>query len=77
MSTESFDLRSPVQYLKGVGTQRAEILKRIGIHRVSDMLFYFPRDYHDMTELREIHELKEGNKLQTIVGIISGTTVYQ
>jgi len=70
MSADSFDLRSPVQYLKGVGTQRAEILQRIGIHRVSDLLFYFPRDYQDMTERREIGQLEEGNKLQTIVGTI-------
>ena len=75
MSAESFDLRSPVLYLKGVGPQRAETLHRIGIKRVSDLLFYFPRDYQDMTERREIHELEEaskqsGGKLQTIVGTI-------
>jgi len=54
MSAESFDLRSPIQFLKGVGTQRAEILNRIGLRKVSDLLFYFPRDYQDMTERREI-----------------------
>ena len=50
MSADPLDLRSPVQFLKGVGTQRAEILNRIGLRRVSDLLFYFPRDYQDMTE---------------------------
>jgi ATP-dependent DNA helicase RecG len=70
MSAESLDLRSPLQYLKGVGPQRAEILNRIGIHKASDLLFYFPRDYQDMTERREIHQLEEGNKVQTIVGTI-------
>ncbi|MDR1964955.1 MAG: ATP-dependent DNA helicase RecG [Planctomycetaceae bacterium] len=70
MSIETPDLRSPVQFLKGVGAQRAEILKRIGIWRASDLLFYFPRDYQDMTERREIEQLEEGNKLQTIVGTI-------
>ena len=75
MSAEPLDLRSPLIYLKGVGPQRAEILHRIGIHRVSDLLFYFPRDYQDMTERREFHELEEaskqlGGKLQTIVGTI-------
>ena len=77
MSIESLDLRSPVQYLKGVGTQRAEILNRIGIRRASDLLFYFPRDYQDMTERREIDQLEEGNhltgtpcKVQTVIGVI-------
>ncbi|MDR2115909.1 MAG: ATP-dependent DNA helicase RecG [Planctomycetaceae bacterium] len=70
MSVETLDLRSPVQYLKGVGTQRAEILKRLGIYRVSDLLFYFPRDYQDMTERREIDQLREDRTLQTIIGTI-------
>jgi len=70
MSHDPLDLRSPVQYLKGVGTQRAEILNRIGLRRVSDLLFYFPRDYQDMTERREIGQLEESNQLQTIVGTI-------
>ncbi|MDR0609726.1 MAG: ATP-dependent DNA helicase RecG [Planctomycetaceae bacterium] len=70
MSHEVPDLRSPVQYLKGVGTQRAEILKRIGINRAADLLFYFPRDYQDMTERREIDQLKEDRSVQTIIGTI-------
>ncbi|MDR1140984.1 MAG: ATP-dependent DNA helicase RecG [Planctomycetaceae bacterium] len=70
MSEEIPDLRSQVQYLKGVGTQRAEILKRIGIIRAADLLFYFPRDYQDMTERREINQLQEDRTLQTIIGTI-------
>ncbi|MDR1271335.1 MAG: ATP-dependent DNA helicase RecG [Planctomycetaceae bacterium] len=70
MSEEILDLRSQVQYLKGVGTQRAEILKRIGIIRAADLLFYFPRDYQDMTERREIDQLQEDRTLQTIIGTI-------
>ena len=70
MSIESLDLRSPVQYLKGVGTQRAEILNRIGIRRASDLLFYFPRDYQDMTERRDFSQLEENNQLQTVIGVI-------
>jgi len=73
MSAESLDLRSPLQFLKGVGTQRAEILQRIGIHKASDLLFYFPRDYQDMTERREIDQLEEGNKVQTVVGYNGAT----
>jgi ATP-dependent DNA helicase RecG len=61
----------PIHFLKGVGAQRAEILHRIGLHRASDILFYFPRDYQDMTERREFDQLEEGNKLQTIVGKIA------
>jgi ATP-dependent DNA helicase RecG len=70
MSSDTPDLRQPIQYLKGVGTQRAELLKKVGIWRAFDLLFHFPRDYQDMTERREFGQLEEGNKLQTIVGKI-------
>ncbi|MCG3179704.1 MAG: ATP-dependent DNA helicase RecG [Phycisphaerae bacterium] len=40
------DLRldSPVQFLKGVGPARAEVLAGLGIRTAGDLLFYFPRD---------------------------------
>ncbi|MCL2004928.1 MAG: ATP-dependent DNA helicase RecG [Planctomycetaceae bacterium] len=71
MSDPPLELRSPIQFLKGVGPKRAEILNRIGIRKASDLLFHFPRDYQDMTEQREFGQLEESNKLQTIVGSIS------
>ncbi len=72
MSQEQTDpLRTPVTYLKGVGPQRAEHLNRIGLWRAFDLLFYFPRDYQDMTDRREPDQLEE-NKLQTVMGVIDG-----
>ncbi|GHT34139.1 ATP-dependent DNA helicase RecG [Planctomycetales bacterium] len=62
-------LRTPVVYLKGVGPQRAESLNRLGLWRAYDLLFYFPRDYQDMSERRDITGLEE-NKLQTVCGTI-------
>lgn len=74
MSSAAPDLRSPIQFLKGVGTQRAEMLHRIGLHRAQDLLFYFPRDYQDMTERRTFDQLEESGKVQTIVGTIEEWT---
>ena len=37
-------LATPVQFLKGVGPQRAELLERLGLHTARDVLFFFPRD---------------------------------
>jgi ATP-dependent DNA helicase RecG len=62
-------LATPVQYLKGVGPERAELLHRLELHTVADMLFYFPRDYQDFTDEREIGRLEEG-KLQTVRGVV-------
>lgn len=37
----------PVQYLRGVGPRRAELLARLGITSVGDLLYHLPRRYED------------------------------
>ncbi|MDR2641696.1 MAG: ATP-dependent DNA helicase RecG [Planctomycetaceae bacterium] len=70
MSSEIVDfLRTPVQFLKGVGSFRGERLNRMGISRAFDLLFNFPRDYLDLTDRCEVNQLEEG-KIQTVVGSI-------
>ncbi len=44
------DLRQPVQYLKGVGPQRAKALERLGIKTLADLLHYYPRAWEDRHE---------------------------
>src|ERR1700677_833497 len=58
MSAEQ--LATPAQYLSGVGPQRAELLARLGLYTARDVLFHFPRDYQDLTELDSIDGLEEG-----------------
>jgi len=60
-----------VQYLKGVGPKRLEILGRLGIHTIRDALFYFPRDYKDLTQKQKISDAKIGADI-TIQGRILG-----
>lgn len=54
-------LATPVQYLKGVGPQRAELLERLGLRTARDVVFFFPRDYQDLNELARVADLVEGN----------------
>ena len=61
-------LATPLQYLKGVGPARAELLDRLGLHAVRDVLFFFPRDYQDIRE-RELDQLEEG-KFQSVRGVV-------
>jgi len=58
--TASELLTTPVQFLKGVGPERGELLSRMGLRCARDVLFFFPRDYEDMSELRPIGRLEEG-----------------
>jgi ATP-dependent DNA helicase RecG len=62
-------LATPVQFLKGVGPARAELLERMGLHTARDVLFLFPRDYQDLSDEREVDQLEEG-KLQSVRGVI-------
>jgi ATP-dependent DNA helicase RecG len=63
------DLTTPVQFLKGCGAARAELLGRLGIGTVRDLLFLFPRDYQDLTDLRTIEQLEEG-PLVSVLGTV-------
>ena len=62
-------LATPVQFLKGVGPQRAEMLQRLDLQTARDVLFFFPRTYQDLTDLREVPQLEE-DKLQSVCGIV-------
>lgn len=53
-------LATQVQFLKGVGPARAPLLERLGLRTARDVLFYFPRDYQDLTDLRKVEDLEEG-----------------
>lgn len=63
-------LLTPVQYLKGVGPQRAELMAKLELFTVADCLFYFPRDYQDLTDLARVADLQEDMLVR-----ISGTVV--
>jgi len=60
-------LTTPVQFLKGVGPQRAALLERLGLRTAADLLFFFPRDYQDLTDQREVDQLEEGH-IQSVRG---------
>jgi ATP-dependent DNA helicase RecG len=62
-------LRTPVQFVKGVGPQRAPLLEKLGLKTAADVLFHFPRDYQDLTNLKSIAELAEGEEA-SICGVI-------
>lgn len=66
-------LKTPVEYLKGVGSQRAEILRKdLGIFTYADLLCYYPFRYIDRTRFYKINELDpELPAIQIIGRVIS------
>lgn len=52
-------LDTPIEFLKGVGPKRAEVLqKELGIFRFADLLYYFPFRYVDRTRFFKISEIQ-------------------
>src|SRR5690606_28181398 len=55
-------LQTPIDYLKGVGPNRADLLrKELGIHTFQDLLHIFPNRYIDRTKYYKINELQQSN----------------
>jgi ATP-dependent DNA helicase RecG len=53
-----------IQFIKGVGPQRAALLGRLGLQTVSDLLFNLPRDLLDLTQVTPMGSIVEGESCQ-------------
>jgi len=84
-------LSQSVQYLKGIGERRAEMLAKYGVRTLHDLLFYVPRRYIDRTSVVKIAELRrivlgphpthqelgaDVQKDYTVVGDVRSFSVY-
>ena len=72
-------LNTPIDYLKGVGPNRADLLrKELAIHTYQDLLHLFPNRYIDRTRYYKIKELqRNSSEVQLIGKIIHLKTVAQ
>lgn len=74
-------LLTPIEYLKGVGPARGELLrKELNIHKYGDLMNFFPNRYIDRTRYFKINELQansngSGAEIQIIGKIINLKTV--
>jgi len=62
-------LSNEVQYIKGVGPERAKLLAKLGVNTVADLLYYFPRTWVDRTNIKKIKDVKLGEK-ETIRAVV-------
>ena len=53
------DLQKNIQYVKGVGANRAKALNYLNIHTLEDMITHFPRTYEDRSMPKKISELED------------------
>ena len=62
-------LDTPIEYLKGVGPQRGDLLrKEMNIHKYGDLIHLYPNRYIDRTRYFKINQLINSNSEVQIVG---------
>jgi ATP-dependent DNA helicase RecG len=64
-------LATPLQYLKGVGPERARLLSRKGLATVEDALFFLPIRHEDRTRLTPLRSIRVGDVV-TCTGTVTG-----
>jgi ATP-dependent DNA helicase RecG len=56
-----YTLETEVQYVKGVGTKLAQVLSKLNIYTLGDLLFHLPRRYEDRRQFRKIAHARPGD----------------
>ena len=64
-------LQTPIEYLKGIGPNRANLLKEeLNIFSFQDLLYFFPNRYIDRSKFYKINELPQNNSEVQLKGSI-------
>ncbi len=61
------ELKDSVQYLKGIGPERAKALRSAGIETIEDLLYHIPRRYLDRSTILPMAKVKVGS-VATVIG---------
>ncbi|MEP0264365.1 ATP-dependent DNA helicase RecG [Dokdonia sp.] len=71
-------LQTPIDYLKGVGPNRADLLRaELGIHTYQDLIHLFPNRYIDRTRYYTISELERNSSDVQIVGKVTSLKMVE
>lgn len=72
------NLNNTINYLKGVGPSRAELLrKELGINTMNDLLNFFPNRYIDRTQFYKINQLQQNSAEVQVIGKITSLRTVQ
>ena len=67
-------LKAPVTTVRGIGQKQSQLLAKLNLQTIEDMLYYFPRRYDDYSELKLIKNLKYGEEVTILAWVKSLTT---
>lgn len=57
------DLNKDVKYIKGVGPNRVQLLNKLGIFTLKDLITYYPRAHEDRSKPKNIIECADGEEV--------------
>ena len=60
---EKMELSKDVKYIKGVGPNRVQLLNKLGIFTLKDLITYYPRTYEDRSKPKAIAECVNGDEV--------------
>lgn len=57
------DFEKDVKYIKGVGPNRVNLLNKLGIFTLKDLITYYPREYEDRSKPKTIAEIADNEEV--------------
>ncbi|MBQ9921782.1 MAG: DEAD/DEAH box helicase, partial [Clostridia bacterium] len=60
-------LSSPVQYVKGIGEKRAQLLKRMNVENVAQLLSLYPRAYEDRSVITQVSDINIAGEVYNLM----------
>ena len=73
--SQTLTLDRPLSELEDVGVRQSGYLARLGLHRVRDLLYYYPRDHIDYARQVNINQLEAGETV-TVVGTVKSCSCF-
>ncbi len=70
------DFKAPITKVKGIGAKYAELLSKMNIHTMEDMLYYFPRSYESFPPVCTVSQAIPEQK-NAIEGMITGAVTLR
>ena len=65
---KTMQLSDSIREIKGIGEKSEKLFAKLGISTVEELLFFYPREYEIVENIRPINEVKEGH-----IVVVSGT----
>ena len=76
MLNSPFPWETAIQYVKGVGPNRAFLLGKLDIQTLEDLLYFIPFRYEDRSQLKKISEVRPG-EIETVVGEVMAISLTE